>query len=377
MTNDRISAAAGWLVLIGACFCFSSATLAAEAAYRTDGDTNEKVPWFKLKPGEFPPAGSAHAIAGELIAVDHVNRTGAIRLDRTDAIRRGEWDHSLSFTLLPYGSLSYRNAPAELKDIPLGTHLHGEFYAGDAVGKGPQSPFNRAIRLEDDCSYFAARHRAWRIDAIDIDKGTLAVTGTGPGVNQVDAKPTVFQIAPATMVWKGSGIAASSDLAPGQSVALNATVCTLKGPGRLTDVWIDARSRELAAAHQLEVHRQFEHEHGLPGWIDDVDNQNGIVTMTIFAGCDRKLFEDFPANGSISAAVSEESLRTYDQGNDRMGGGILEVLAVPVGPGNSGVQIKFKPSTLLEGFRPKKIIRIFSGKWKKIDDLPLEERLYQ
>jgi hypothetical protein len=47
----------------------------------------------------------------------------------------------------------------------------------------------------------------------------------------------------------------------------------------------------------------------------------------------------------------------------------------PAGMGSSGVQIKFKPTTLLEGYRPKRIVRVFSGKWK-VDDLPREERLY-
>jgi hypothetical protein len=43
-------------------------------SFRTDGG-DEKLPWFQLKPGEFPPDGSAHSIAGELIALDHINRT--------------------------------------------------------------------------------------------------------------------------------------------------------------------------------------------------------------------------------------------------------------------------------------------------------------
>src|SRR5436190_1917282 len=86
---------------------------------------------FQLKQGEFPPEGTSHSIAGELIALDHVNRTGTLRPDRTDAQRRGDWDLPLHFTMLPYGSMRYRGAPATLKDIPIGTHLHGEFYVGE------------------------------------------------------------------------------------------------------------------------------------------------------------------------------------------------------------------------------------------------------
>src|SRR4051812_9548783 len=88
-------------------------------------------PLFRLKPGEFPPPGSAKAVSGELIALAHVTRTGLIRPDRDDTQRRGEWDIARPFVMLPFGSLSYHGAPAELRDIPIGTHLHGEFYADD------------------------------------------------------------------------------------------------------------------------------------------------------------------------------------------------------------------------------------------------------
>src|SRR5688500_10158472 len=112
---------------------------------------------FQLKASEFPPEGTSHPIAGELIAADHVNRTGALRPDRTDAKGRGNWDLPLNFTLLPYGSIRYRGAPAALRDIPIGTHLHGEFYVGDLPAskerRADDAKFNRALTLEDDFSF--------------------------------------------------------------------------------------------------------------------------------------------------------------------------------------------------------------------------------
>jgi hypothetical protein len=105
-------------------------------------------------------------------------------------------------------------------------------------------------------------------------------------------------------------------------------------------------------------------------------NQQGVITMALFAGFDPKLLEDFAVNEAVSSAVSEDSLRTYDQGSDRMKGDVLELQNVPPGPGSSGIRVKFKPVTLLEGNRPKRILRLFSGKWK-VDDIPKEERLYQ
>ena len=82
---------------------------------------------FQLQPEQFPPEGTAHYFAGELIQMDHVNRTGQLRPDRRDDQRTDDYDRAALFTLLPYGRLRYHDAPAELRDIPIGTHLHGQF----------------------------------------------------------------------------------------------------------------------------------------------------------------------------------------------------------------------------------------------------------
>ena len=374
--------------------CITSSTVSGQQPVAAD-----KVEPFQLKPGEFPPPGTSHAIAGELIALDHVNRTGTLRPDRTDAQRRGDWDLPLRFTTLPYSSMRYLGAPATLKDIPIGTHLHGEFYVGELPAtkerRADDAKFNRALLLEDDFSFCQRTQRVWRIDAVALDTGTLTAMGITAG--KEDAKPSLLQIGATTQVWKGNALGALTDLKSGQNVILNLTVCTLKGPGRVTNVWLDEESRKLATAHQLEVHRQSMREHGLPGIIDEVDNAKGILTVTLFDGFDPKLLEEFVSNEAIAAAakappfvpgpglvdpvsvtgaVTEENLRTWDQINDRKSGPMLELLKGPVGPGQSGWRIRFQPSLLIEGFRPKRIIRIWPAKWK-VDDLPREEKMYQ
>ncbi|QDU25531.1 hypothetical protein ETAA8_06000 [Anatilimnocola aggregata] len=377
-----------WLLLI-CCLLAPASSLAAEEAtpaFRTDGG-DEKLPWFQLKPGEFPPLGSAHYIGGELIALDHVNRTGILRPDRTDAQRRGDWDLPHAFTMLPYGSLRYHGAPAELKDIPLGTHLHGYFYLEEPKAKAPkakppanaprlslEAPFNRCLRLEDDFSYCQRLERNWKIEAIDRELGVLTLLGITAG--QADAKPTLIQIVPSSRVWKGNGLGTLADLAVGQTMTTNLTVCTLKGPGRCKEIWLDQTSRDLATGQQLEVHRQFQREHGLPGMIEEVDNPNSIVTVHLYAGFDPKLIEAFAPNDSVTAAVAEDNLRTWDQINDRKSGPLVAVERVePRFAGQSGYRVKFKPGLLLEGFRPQRVIRIWPSAWK-VDDLPREERLY-
>jgi hypothetical protein len=384
----------GCFVAIVLAWSLDPAAVAAPAA-----DTAEKP--FQLTAGEFPPEGSARHIAGELIALDYINRTGVLRVDRTDAQHRGDWDLPLPFTMLPYGSLRYHGAPAELRDIPIGTHLHGQFYEGEKPVPDKtrrlagEAIYNRVLRLEDDFSYDAREQRSWKVEAVDLDKGTLTVLGSQAG--QADPKPTVFQILPSTRVWKGRGFATPFDLKPEQTITLNLTVCTLKGPGRCTDIWLDDESRSVASANQAAVHRQFIHEHGLAAVVDSVDNEKGTMIVTLFAGFDPALLNDFPSATAIAAAakappfvpvpglvdpiavtaaVAEDTLRTWDQINDRKGGTMIEQLKTTPAPGNSGIQIKFKPSLLLEGFRPKRIIRLWCSAWR-VDDLPREEHFNQ
>jgi hypothetical protein len=338
---------------------------------------------YRLKPGEFPPPDSAKAVGGEVIALDHVNRAGLIRPDRDDTQRRGEWDIARPFVMLPFGSFSYHGAPAELRDVPIGTHLHGEFYADDPPpdppGKkkakdAPPPKYTRAIRLEDDFSFNVRQGRAWRVDALDHETGTLTITGVDRD-GKPDPKPTAFKVSPATRVWKGRGFGTLSDVTAKQTVQVNLTVCTLKGPGRITDVWLDDESRNAATARQLEVHRLYQREHGLAGWVTAVDNKQGTVEVLLFGGVDPKLFDAFAVNELAAAAVAEDSLRTWDQINDVKRGPVLAVERGPAGPGNSGVRVRLKPSNLLEGYRPGRVVSLFPAAWK-VDDLPREDRLY-
>src|SRR5262249_46129761 len=92
-------------------------------------------PWTQVKAGEFPAAGTAREISGELIGVDPVNRSGTLRPDRNDSQRTDDYDVALPFSLLPYAKTMLHGAYAELRDVPIGTHLHGLFFVQDAPGK--------------------------------------------------------------------------------------------------------------------------------------------------------------------------------------------------------------------------------------------------
>jgi len=324
------------------------------------------------KPGEFPPEGSGKEISGELIKVDHVDRGGTLRIDRNDSQRTDDYDQALPFTLLPYAKTMLHGAHAELRDVPIGTHLHGVFFVKEAPAKNKKPVFELALLLEDDFSRLARLKRTWKVES--LEKGALKVVGSGP--EGADPKPTLFQAGAATRIWKGKGFGTLADVTPGLEIYANITVATLKGPGRCTDLWLDEESRTLARQRQYEVHKLWQREHGLGCWIDAVDNQAGIVTVTFFDGADASLVKEFKVKDTVAAAVAESSLRTYDQNNDTRRGPIVEVKAVPALPGSSGVQIRFQPNPLLEGYRPGRFLRVFWGGWR-VDDLPREERLYR
>ncbi len=130
-----------------------------------DKNKDDKPDWYQLVEGQFPPEGSAHAVTGELVHVEHLDRRFQIRVDRNDSQERGIWDLPLDATMLPYGSIYYQGAPAALQDIPLGTHLHGLFYL-----TGP------------DDNHAAARHlvRCCKTPEVEFRPPAFASTTTSP-----------------------------------------------------------------------------------------------------------------------------------------------------------------------------------------------------
>jgi hypothetical protein len=357
-------------------------SFAAEPTFRTDESTDEKLPWFELQPGKFPPENSAHSFSGELIHVNYTKRQFILRNDRNDKQNRGNFDLPVAASMLPYGSIYYHGAPAALQDIPLGTHLHGKFYLRpkDDASKlidyntrvSNDAAFTRCLVLEDDFSHYARLQQLWRIESVNLDgmRMTAVLTQDGDTVGE----PKTFDLQASTRVWKGRGFENVEFLEKGQLVQFNITWATMYGPGRVTDVWVDEASRNFASAHQMAKHRIYIRQRGLAGWIDAVDNPNRTMTVTFFGGVDPSLFKEISKGESVGNAVAVDTLQTYDPVNDRKGGVVQNVLKVPLEVGSSGVQIEIKVDQLLEGFRPGRIIRVFPGTWPVVP-LPLEEHL--
>lgn len=367
-----------------------------------DKKPDDKPDWYQLVEGQFPPEGSAHAVSGELVRVDHLERRFAIRVDRNDSQDRGVWDLPLDAGMLPYGSIWYHGAPAALQDIPLGTHLRGLFYLTDPDDKTPlpdtwykrKTPeweFRRCFRIEDEFSFHARQKQLWKIESVDLDTMKLNAVLVENGKPVGDGKAKSFELQTGTRVLQGSGFADLKALEAGQTVLFNLTWVSLYGPGRIKELWINDKARALATTQQLERHRNHIRERGLPGWVISVDDEQQFVTVTFFDNVDAKLFEEIaikdpnappPKDGSPptvepvgSLAVARDTLMTYDPVNDRKRGLVLEVKKIPVEPGSSGIQLKLKMDLMLEGYRPKRVVRYYPPTWKVIA-LPKEEEYF-
>ncbi len=215
--------------------------------------------------GHLSPADAGVELAGELVLIDHVNRRGGLRLDGDFDDNRYHGAQTHRFAMLPYGTIMYHGAPAELRDVPLGTHLHGRFVlppAGDTTippAQGGGANFvpkhNHVLTLEDDSSFYQRQGNAWRIISIDLKAGKLRVAGT---VEKTSAGPTgevTFEIDRSTRVWKGRAAAELEDLAAEQTVQLNLTwapsgrianfIAPISGSIRKAATW---RARHSAAS---------------------------------------------------------------------------------------------------------------------------------
>jgi hypothetical protein len=379
-------------VALAAAALFATALTGADTPpYRTDLSADEKLPWFQLVDGEFPPPDSAHHIAGELISVNHVNRTFALRADRTDKQSRSHMDLPLGASMLPYGSIFYHGAWASLEDIPLGTHLHGQFYLKHPHDKTPpitayerritpESDFTRCILLEDDFSYDKRQSQIWKIESIDPETHKLSASRNSIGKSGEEAK--TFSLLERTRVWKGNHFLSTESLAPGQKVLFNLTWATLVGPGRILDLWVDDEARAEASAHQLRIHRRHTKERGMPAWVTRVDNAAQILTLRFFDNFDPTLLQDLHVTEetgelkerhNVALAAALDSLAPFDPVNDRRSGPVKAIRTTPASLGGSGVEIDVRPDFLLEGFRPKKVVRVYAHGWPVVD-LPKEIR---
>ncbi|MCE9606298.1 MAG: hypothetical protein K8U03_15485 [Planctomycetia bacterium] len=215
-----------------------------------------------LKAHEFPPHGSGTYLAGELVLIDPVNRRAGMRLDG-DGGQRYQDGPLHYFAMLPYGMIWFHGAPAELRDLAIGTHVHGYFYlppTGEEATIPPLPPdqklyevkHNHAVTLEDDFSFYQRRGQGWKVAKLDIEKGKIDVEPVGKSAKDGINTPYIFDINDATRVWKQRKLVDLADIVVGRPVQLNLTWSPGSRDKEFTvaDIWLDDESARFATELQ-------------------------------------------------------------------------------------------------------------------------------
>lgn len=345
------------------------------------------------KAGEFPPPNTGTYLAGELVIIDPVNRRGGLRLDGNEPHDRYHSGPLHYFAMLPYGMLSFNGAPAELRDIPLGTHVHGYFYLPPVGEEATIPPLpkdmeryeikqNHAVSLEDDFSFYQRRGQSWKVVSIDSKKGKIHVAPAGQMAQHGINTPSTFDIDDLTKVWKGHTLVELTDIAPDQIVQFNLGW----SPGwrdrefTVSELWLDDESRKFATDLQRRRHVKYQKQRWLPGWIDSVEDNDyggGIITLTLFGGMDPSLYAELKAtqDKGFGVAVAEKSLRTWFHRSDKKIGQVIEWKESENPPsGSSGIQVRMKFTELLDGYRPGRVVRVKCHDWLFVT-MPSEERV--
>jgi hypothetical protein len=415
-TKDRFFVLCSWFMVRRASFfvlCSSLMAACAFAANEAPGTKNKEQAAEAYRPeaGKFPLSEQAKAYEGQLTFVDHANRRGSLR------VTGGELMHSTApqpFAMLPYGMVRYHGAPADLRNVPLGTMMHGRFYlppdpklSSVPVVTQPsvtRPAENHAILLEDEPSFCLREGKVWKLKEVTLKGGKqgMIVAHREPKAGGEDKEvERQMSIDAATRFWRGREQLKLEDLIAegiwpadgkksleGQEVYLGLAWKPdgnwLRRTGnrlRISDIWLDAKALQRATQHQTEVHRELIRCRWMPAYVDAVEYGKfgaATVTATLFGGMDPSLYADFKKGINGQLAVSEVNLKhaygTVAETLVANSGPILDVMKQEkdVPPGSSGIQIQIKVTQIMEGVRPGRIIRIRPMSWPD-DAVPREE----
>jgi hypothetical protein len=383
-------------------------------------DKEQRTDPFRPDAGQFPPLERAHSYRGELVFVDHANRRGSIRVQGSGMFFRND-PHP--FAMLPYGIVRYHGAPADLRQIPLGTVMHVRaFLPPDPTispvpvlpvdnkskdgnhnrGAGIFPAENHVLLLEDEPSHCLREGKVWKLKEVDIkDNAGVIVASLEPkegADGEVSEETMTFDAA--THIWRGRECLGVEDLIAegiwpaedqksldGQVVLLGITwKPTPDGVFtrfHISDIWLDDTAIERAAHHQTETHKAFIRSRWMPAWIDAVEYGKfgrAIVTATLFGGMDDTLYADFKKDVPAMMNAVENTLKhthgAYGPAHMASRGSILDVTMTdgdaPLG--SSGIQIRFETDLIIEGIRPGRVVRVRPDNWPLVQ-VPREEYL--
>jgi len=368
---------------------------------------------FRPEPGKFPPLEKAHAYRGELVFVDHVNRRGSIRVQGGAEVF---FQHvPQPFAMLPYGVVRYHGAPADLRNIPLGTMVHVRAFLppDPALSSVPivqkptvdQPAENHVILLEDEPSHCLREGLRWRLKEVDRAKGQTKITATLEPNAGGDGKAAEHTITldEGTRIWRGRECLGVADLIAegawpadgkkalgGQSVILGLSWLPagtwenrVENQFHLTDLWLDDTAMQRSASQQTGMHKSLIRTRLMPAWVDAVEYGKfgrATVTATLFGGMDESLYADFKKGVEGVMTSAENTLKPWSSivssSHIASKGRILEVTKTDTEPpfGSSGIQIRFETDLIIEGIRPGRVVRVRPATWPHVS-APREEYL--
>jgi hypothetical protein len=372
---------------------------------------------FRPVAGTFPPLEKAHAYRGELVFVDHVNRRGSLRVQGEGTYFRNP-PHP--FAVLPYGIVRHHAAPADLRDIPLGTVLHVRAFlppdpqtsvvpvlpvdsrekTAGYSGKGITPAENHVLLLEDEPSYCRREGLVWKLKDVDVKNraGTLVASREPKVGGDGKAADETMTFDAATRIWRGHECLGVEELiaeaawpAEGKKslgaqpvllgITWKPTPDGIFTRFHVSDIWLDDEALARGTSIQTETHKAFIRSRWMPAWVDAVEyGQFGraIVTATLFGGMDRTLYADFQKGVQAVMNGVESTLKhtggAYGPAHMASKGVILDVTTatadVPLG--SSGIQIRFETDLIVEGIRPGRVVRIRPNGWPAVN-VPREE----
>lgn len=411
-----------WLLVLA---CWS---LVATPAFSQEPGTRNKeqeTPPFRPEAGKFPPFEKSHAYRGELVFVDHANRRGSIRVEGTGKFYRND---PQPFAMLPYGVVRYQGAPADLRDIPLGTVMHVRAFlppdpktsavpvlpvnnkekdVGHYRGTGTAPAENHVLLLEDEPSHCLREGKVWRLKEVTLQNnaGKIIASRKPRSAEVGDSQEEELTFDAATRIWRGRERIRVADLVAekawpasgkksldGQAVQLGITWKPAPGDGlsgaftqfHISDIWLDDAAIQNAALFQTETHKVFIRSRWMPAWVDAVEYGKfgrATVTATLFGGMDASLYADFQKGAGAQMNGAENTLKHtaghYGPSHIASNGKIVDVTQAsgeaPVG--SSGIQIQFETELIIEGIRPGRVVRVRPESWPKMQ-VPREEYLF-
>lgn len=403
-----------------ASFCLALPVILSTTAVNADDEP------FRPEAGRFPPLEKAHSYRGELVFVDHANRRGSLRVQGTGKFYRND---PQPFAMLPYGVIRYHGAPADLRDIPLGTVMHVRAFlppdpkisavpvlpvdnkkkdAGHYRGTGTAPAENHVLLLEDEPSHCLREGMVWKLKEVELKNNAGKIIASrapkADGDGNFEEEELTFDAA--TRIWRGRERIRVADLVAeeawptsgkkhlgGQAVLLGITWKPAPGDGlsgaftqfHISDIWLDDDAIQDAAHFQTETHKTFIRSRWMPASVDAVKYGKfgrATVTATLFGGMDSSLYDDFQKGVGAQINGAENTLKHaaghYGPSHVASSGRILDVTRatgeIPLG--SSGIRIQFETDLIIEGIRPGRVVRVRPESWPRTQ-IPREEYLFE